>query len=72
MQKPLNTPPKNPSAFPNPAIPAVEPGMTLRDYFAAAALPQIIADGAIGMQQDCEAAYAYADAMLAERSRTNA
>lgn len=47
-------------------------GMTLRDYFAAAALPAIIAiyepDSKEGCVYDCsESAYQYADAMLEAR-----
>ena len=58
----------------------IRDGMTLRDYFAAAALQGIIAygpdakmmdmaEGARGGAHEARAAYAWADAMLAERSR---
>jgi hypothetical protein len=54
-----------------PFIPARE-GMSLRDYFAAAALQGIFAceidheDGS-GITERCELAYEYADAMIATR-----
>lgn len=45
-------------------------GMSLRDYFAAAALPAL-SHGKSGLENHdvAQAAYALADAMLAERSR---
>lgn len=47
------------------------PGMTLRDYFAAAALQGLLADPANGnpYRSNVESAYIYADTMLAERER---
>lgn len=48
-----------------------ETGMTLRDYFAACALPAIIAlNSDAGINGECADAYQYADRMLAERERT--
>jgi hypothetical protein len=50
-----------------------EHGMTLRDYFAAAALTGILNNGVVSINSpenqglDVLAAYQYADAMLAER-----
>ena len=48
-------------------------GMTLRDYFAAAALKGLIAspsiDDAMSTIQICACAYEWADAMLAERAK---
>ena len=50
-------------------------GMTLRDYFAAKALPAITAGGTTGWAGKSDAttlaerAYAIADAMLAERAK---
>jgi hypothetical protein len=49
------------------------PGMTLRDYFAAKAMPTMIsmcqyADGAWDHATVAQNAYALADAMLAERA----
>lgn len=48
-------------------------GMTLRDYFAAAALPgcmRVLADeGRLSQALAVESAYAFADAMLAERGK---
>lgn len=41
-------------------------GMSIRDYFAAAALPALI-DGKASIDSVAEEAYAYADAMLVER-----
>lgn len=62
--------------------PPVPPGMTLRDYFAAAALPAIIGGAArlpghiFENKSSAQAiamltttAYLYADAMLAERAK---
>ena len=51
--------------------PATVGGMTIRDYFAAAALPGIIACPHIlyGIKSAPNAAYAYADEMLAEREK---
>jgi hypothetical protein len=49
------------------------PGMSLRDYFAAAALTGQIADGtAKGPEIESRWAYQYADAMLAERAKPRA
>lgn len=70
--------PENPPAFASLSVNTrtgmvdLTAQMTLRDYFAAAALQALIPDGAIGMNHDCETAYAYADAMLLERSKNNA
>jgi hypothetical protein len=76
----------NPSAFPRATVNdnlgkgAQQPGMTLRDYFAAAAMasllrhPEAVAmlNGApeFSLQENtAEASYKVADAMLAERER---
>ena len=78
--------PNNPPAFPTHDItstmtengyrttPISHGGMTLRDYFAAAALQALLS---IECYDDCttdyaEAAYAQADAMLAERAKGGA
>ena len=46
----------------------MEPGMSLRDYFAAAALQGLIADGGgASWEADANAAYKAADAMLKAR-----
>jgi hypothetical protein len=49
------------------------PGMTLRDYFAAAALQGLLASSSVGdalAEPDyAKAAYIQADAMLAEREK---
>jgi hypothetical protein len=78
-KKPMNTKPNDGGqAFPTPASEYVGrvAGMTLRDYFAAAALPQVIAncktDSARKPEQSitayfAETAYMLADAMLAAR-----
>lgn len=62
---------ENPSAFPNGLMGSLaeSPGMTLRDYFAAAALTGLAASP-MDMPAGCYAltAYAIADAMLAERA----
>ena len=46
-----------------------EPGMTLRDYFAAKAMQVFIADQRSGMAEDAKDAYAMADAMLKAREQ---
>ena len=51
-----------------------EPGMTLRDYFAAQAMQGMCINPAyddVTWPATAEAAYAAADAMLAERKRTS-
>lgn len=45
----------------------VHPGMSLRDYFAAAALQGILARSPETNQMTAEDAYGYADAMLKAR-----
>lgn len=75
--------PNNPRAFPNDY--AMNPGMTLRDYFAAKALAGWLSGPCQGDALDdyfdderafaehraavAKAVYAYADAMLAEREK---
>ena len=59
-------------AFPSPYSRVSNPGMSLRDYFAAAALAHISQPHLIN-QDDwwvAEKAYAIADALLAERSKS--
>lgn len=66
----------NPAAFPVASDGAVQPGMMLRDYFAAKALPIAWAETAGTWSHVCpdsanrcaEAAYVLADAMLAART----
>lgn len=68
--------PNNPQAFPTSAI---NPGMTLRDYFAGQALGGYFAaeDGplpsGVTLEQHhndvCKAIYGYADAMLLARTK---
>jgi hypothetical protein len=57
-------------AFPNPHR-TDELGMTLRDYFAAKALPFALSECALSEDYDvnspAELAYQFADAMLKER-----
>ena len=47
-------------------------GMTLRDYFAAAALNGMVARFGFQKKTAAEVSYNYADAMLAERTRKEA
>ena len=76
--------PDNPPAFPvsgydDTHIQHSAEGMTLRDYFAAHALPSVLAHYLVANGNGCAAdhalrnvpvlAYKYADAMLAERAR---
>lgn len=65
----MNQPLFNPSAFPVDYVPGVmngEPGMSLRDYFAAhAPTPQLPMD----LEDHSAYRYRYADAMLKERDK---
>ena len=60
-------------AFPsghNPKTGTQESGMTLRDYFAAAAMQSLLwnPDAQLDSKEDiCEAAYEYADKMMKAR-----
>jgi hypothetical protein len=50
-------------------------GMTLRDYFAASALPSILGNAAFGpltYQDIAEVAYRVADALIKERDKADA
>jgi hypothetical protein len=67
--------PGNPSAFPRPSNGSY--GMTLRDYFAGQALASIptrqwdhVGDGKAMMAAWAQCAYGVADAMLAERAKS--
>lgn len=69
---------KNRPAFPQAHnYESTEPGMTLRDYFAAKALPQVMAvqikpqdtSGEIYKRMLAVVSYAIADAMLVEREK---
>jgi hypothetical protein len=56
-------------AFPFPSV-SGHPGMTLRDYFAAAALTGILANNqAIYSEWNARYAYETADAMLSRRAK---
>ena len=45
--------------------------LTLRDYFAGLAMQGMVAYGDVGDRATAEAAYIYADAMLAERGKAD-
>lgn len=71
----MNDTPENPPAFPT-KLPALDPresgfhtveGMTLRDYFAAKALPQLVAEWSDYHEEIASEAYKIADAMLRAR-----
>ncbi|MEO1041620.1 MAG: hypothetical protein AAFX52_04955 [Pseudomonadota bacterium] len=53
----------------------LEPGMTLRDYFAAQTLAEVIrqseSDSELNARKFARTAYKIADAMLAERTSTS-
>lgn len=70
----MDNQPKQMPAFPITAGNHVyNTGMTLRDYFAAKAMQsyvQLNETGIIQPSEIAEYAYSYADAMLAERSKT--
>lgn len=63
-------------AFPllgeGPNVPCFNEGMTLRDYFAAAALQGLLAypNGTGTHEVFAKCAYAYADAMLVKRAQS--
>ena len=66
------------SAFPHPELNCLHPGMTLRDYFAGRALQGLMAKKMLGVDnvqkmKDSYAALSYsvADAMIAEREKSN-
>lgn len=79
----MNKKPENPAAFPNEndankQYNYIREGMTLRDYFAAAALQGIIANSKNGagdfdykLSQVADDCYAFADAMLRMREPIN-
>lgn len=59
-------------AFPFDEFPQGEPGMLLRDYFAAKAMQGLASNpdwGSWNCEKTAAAAYQYADAMLAERAK---
>jgi hypothetical protein len=60
--------PAFPTGETNPTRWANYPGMTLRDYFAAAALPRCIEES-IDAASTAEYCYRIADAMIAERAK---
>ena len=51
------------------AAPNASPGMSLRDYFAAAALQGLLASGHFGEKDLAETCFLYADDMLAQREK---
>jgi hypothetical protein len=57
---------KDISAFPTPAHNLTNDGMTLRDYFAAKAMPEFI--GFSSPESGAKSAYEWADAMLKARN----
>ncbi|HCT9739328.1 TPA: hypothetical protein OUD13_003608 [Morganella morganii] len=50
---------------------SIDPGMTLRDYFAAKAMAALIGDGGYGSRNNdlAKGAYSVADAMLRAREK---
>ena len=62
--------PENPLAFPQCTTTHVTGGMTLRDYFAAAALKGIVSGADTFWVGAAPLAYELADAMLAAREQT--
>jgi hypothetical protein len=68
-----NIGPENPPAFPHSRLGSDADGMTLRDYFAAMAMQAYLGwsdASSHGEAIIADCAYAMADAMLAERSKT--
>ena len=68
----MSTPNDGGAAFPIVSDDLCATGMTLRDYFAAAALTGLIADATnySSIPMNADTAYRHADAMLAERAKT--
>jgi hypothetical protein len=69
----MNDKPENPQAFPVTTVHYDNNlnGMTLRDYFAAAALTGIISAGAgTTIDRDVRVSYKYADEMLKQREKS--
>jgi len=56
--------PTNPPAFPNPHL-RDDSGITMRDYFAARAMQELM--GTADIDDCCETAYKWADEMLKAR-----
>lgn len=68
QQKPNNSAPENPPAFPTGGAYSKQSGMTLRDWFAGQALAGMMAgDDEVRPDYCARFAFAVADAMLAER-----
>lgn len=67
----MSTPDKNTPAFPMPDQISPNPGMSLRDYFAAKALQGLLADTNYREPAEivAKAAYEAADAMMEERTK---
>jgi hypothetical protein len=65
--------PNNPPAFPSGYDVPENPGMTLRDYFAAKAMQALLSDSDWRQDMDFKdtaiAAYRQADVMMKERGR---
>ena len=59
----------NEPAFPYDSQKSMQSGMTLRDYFAAQAMPVVLSDAGT-YEQDAASAYLYADAMMKAREQT--
>ena len=55
------------ATFPSPYASTEHQGLTVRDYFAAKALPALIAGNDVAPNLLAKAAYEIADAMLQER-----
>lgn len=61
--------PAFPSEYQGGCLMRGSPGMTLRDYFAAKMLASLIRDERYSDTDAARVAYAYADAMIAERAK---
>lgn len=73
QQKPNNSAPENPPAFPKGGAYSMQSGMTLRDWFAGQALAGMMTEADGARPEYCARfAFAVADAMLAERAKGGA
>ena len=62
-------PPFDTDGWAAPGYPHADPGMTLRDYFAAKAMQGMLAEGCTDIELIARDAYVFADAMIKARNQ---